>query len=384
MGMMYNFLMLLNIELNLNNKEKKTSMRKQDKETNFNNVQYNTNIKKGNVFWFNINTTVDRFNTPIIITEGIIYHDSIDYGYHPWLVVSDDSVNEKGINITIVPIHEAPEVDRDLTHVNITYEGRDCVVLCDQPMSVAAGRLDPTEQKTDVSLEDLLRVDKALAQHFGISSSTNHLNNANMGMLADMVNSIIEVEVQKEFSRFKDLIANVSNSTVTTRGRKKTQSTRGASEKVSKATKGLTKKSTEKIERVEGKNFGSRINIPDEVKQAILTESENLESKTNTEPTPEEPKKKRKYTKKADIKKTSETKKQIKGKEENSKKTTKKKAPKSGDDRKPRTEWDEETSLEFLVDCENMTMKEVATKWGYTDISGAYHMRTALKKKFDL
>lgn len=162
----------------------------------------NIDVRRGMVFMFNVHSAIDKFNVPEIELGGVRYHDTIEYGIRPWLVVSVDFKNKKGDNVTIVPIHSGRIYDRDPTHVNITYNDQDNTVLCDQPVSVNAGRLDFEKQKESVPEVDMIRVSEGLSVHFGLKTPVNYLTNSHLNVLEDTFNNIIDSSLSKELDRF--------------------------------------------------------------------------------------------------------------------------------------------------------------------------------------
>ena len=58
-------------------------------------MRQNFFVRRGMVFWYNIDPSVDKHNVPKIQKYGESYTDRILYGHRPWLVVSSDDVNVK-------------------------------------------------------------------------------------------------------------------------------------------------------------------------------------------------------------------------------------------------------------------------------------------------
>lgn len=178
----------------------------------------NIDVRRGMVFMFNVHSAIDKFNVPEIELGGVRYHDTIEYEIRPWLVVSVDFKNKKGDNVTIVPIHSGRIYDRDPTHVNITYNDQDNTVLCDQPVSINAGRLDFEKQKESVSEIDMVRVAEGLSVYLGLKTPINYLTNSHLNVLEDTFNNIIDVSLSKELDKFdlylKEVIPELVNKRV--------------------------------------------------------------------------------------------------------------------------------------------------------------------------
>lgn len=181
---------------------KRDYVSKKSPHLNDSTTKKNIDVRRGMVFLFNVHSAIDKFHVPEIVMGGIKYHDTIEYGMRPWLVVSEDFKNKKGDNVTLVPIHSGRIYDRDPTHVNITYNDQDNTVLCDQPISVNAGRLDFNKQKESVSETDMLRVAEGMAIYLGLKSPVNYLTNSHLNVLEDTFNSIIDSSLSKELDKF--------------------------------------------------------------------------------------------------------------------------------------------------------------------------------------
>lgn len=281
----------------------------------------NIDVRKGMVFWFNVHSAIDKFNVPVIRTDGVNYHDTIEYGERPWLVISEDFKNKKGDNVTLVPIHSGRIYDRDPSHVNITYNDSDNTVLCDQPISVNAGRLSFAKRDKDVSGIDMKRVAAGLSYYFGLEEPVNYLKNSDLNRIEDIVNQIIDSSIAKELNKLDIYMEQIIPDIVS----KRVQEIYEESQKPSKSK--TASKATKKTKTVRKTS-----------KRSVSSKKQDKEVSSDS-----------------DIK-----------------------------SKKSYTRWNEESALAFLIDYESLSPKEVKEKYGYATTATVTNTAKRLRDKFGL
>lgn len=125
------------------------------------------NVKRGMVFWYNLDERIDKNSTPAIIVNGKECPDHRQYGIRHWLVISNNMGNSTSPTCNIVPITGAYGKANIPTHVPVTFHGRKFEVLCEQSMTVNSVSLQ--DYVYTLSATDLRNVESALMVQFDLS-----------------------------------------------------------------------------------------------------------------------------------------------------------------------------------------------------------------------
>lgn len=98
-------------------------------------------IRRGMVFWYDLDDNIDKNNVPPLIVKGKNnqcdqYKDYRQYGMRHWLVVSNDLGNKSAPTCNIVPMTSSSNKSQLPTHVQFSYNNEQLAILCEQPMTV--------------------------------------------------------------------------------------------------------------------------------------------------------------------------------------------------------------------------------------------------------
>lgn len=125
-------------------------------------------VKRGMVFWYNLDERVDKNSQPAICVDGRTYPDHRQYGMRHWLIISNNDGNASSSTCTIVPITGASGKTNIPTHVTVTFRGRQFEVLCEQIMTVNIVSL--REYAYTLSDADMSKVERALSIQCSLTS----------------------------------------------------------------------------------------------------------------------------------------------------------------------------------------------------------------------
>lgn len=128
-------------------------------------------IKRGVVFWCNLDERINKNSNPTVLVDKKEYPDHRQYGMRHWLVVSNDMGNLSSPTCTVVPITGATSKTSIPAHATVTFRGRKFDVLCEQIMTVNIVSLK--EYAYTLSEHDMRNVDKALAVQCALTSVQN-------------------------------------------------------------------------------------------------------------------------------------------------------------------------------------------------------------------
>lgn len=146
-------------------------------------------VKRGMVFWYNLDERVDKNADPAIIVNGKERPDHRQYGMRHWLVISNNIGNSSSPTCNAVPITGAYGKANIPTHVPVLFRGRKFEVLCEQVMTVNTVSLQ--EYAYTLSDADMKNVDKALMIQFDLSQ-------AQSGAVDDAQPMLIEAQRRME------------------------------------------------------------------------------------------------------------------------------------------------------------------------------------------
>lgn len=126
-------------------------------------------VKRGMVFWYNLDERINKNSAPAIIVNGKEYPDHRQYGMRHWLVTSNNIGNCTSPTCNVVPITGAYGKANIPTHVPVTFRRRKFEVLCEQIMTINLISLQ--DYAYTLSETDLRNVEKALMVQFDLSKT---------------------------------------------------------------------------------------------------------------------------------------------------------------------------------------------------------------------
>lgn len=157
-------------------------------------------VKRGMVFWYSVNSNVDKNNSPMIEIDGKKYQDSIEYGNRPWVVVSTDAINRRNRMCTIAPLSSSisNHQDNSPNKVHIYFMGRDTTILCEQLRTVNVVELQ--EYANTLTDEVMELVDEGIMYALGIKAK-REFNSLSMNDALSKIDSVIEKVVQARIQK---------------------------------------------------------------------------------------------------------------------------------------------------------------------------------------
>lgn len=304
-------------------------------------------IKRGMVFWFNINDRVDKSKDPKVEVNGKLCKDFIQYGNRNWLVISNDKNNNESQICNIVPITSSEEKNRIPTHVVFNCRGKMLTILCEQVMTVNQCQL--VDYDYTVSDDIMKAVEDALRIHYDIrEKKSEYLDGieASISHVEKIVEKIIEQKIE-EVKRRENSI-NIEDAVL----------------RLGEGLENLFNKSmnlTEKGEKdkVEEDNIISSCDGKEEIGEVEKKEPV-VERKTQID----------KFYEKYPKEKIKKEKNEVKEK------------PKNNDKKKTRV-WTLEAMREFMNDIETMSPEDIAAKWEYSTINDVYKAKYYVRNKLE-
>lgn len=124
-------------------------------------------VKRGMVFWYNLDERIDKNSAPVITVNGKVCRDHRQYGMRHWLVISNNAGNSTSPTCNVVPITGACGKANIPTHVSVTFRGRKFEALCEQIMTINSVSL--LDYSYTLSEADMKNVEKALMVQFDFS-----------------------------------------------------------------------------------------------------------------------------------------------------------------------------------------------------------------------
>lgn len=296
--------------------------------------RYYTRIKRGMVFWYNIDASVNKFDVPELkISEKRTAKDHMEYGDRPWLLVSVDERNLQGKTCTIVPLCTNSSVDVDKFHVPIRYKGKDALILCEHLRTVNCIELI----KYDCTLEDstMKLVENALRDYLGIRNDVldGLVSDDIMSKLEDVINEIVRKKVEEEKAKISKVV-NVDDAVL-----RISEGLESLFDVKSNVDLKKTSQKTDTSENVKVEEFLSSGLEHDTVQKS-------KSSKKSSNPSGDS----RNYTRK---------------------KVT-------------RTLWDRSLAISFMQECEVCGLEDVAKKYGYADANSVRKTMSYLRNRFSL
>lgn len=314
------------------------------------------NIRRGMVFQYDLNPSVDKRSTPTFRCKNQEFHDHLQYGKRDWLVVSCDKANDSSPTCTVVPISGSQTKSSIPSHVTFTHGRLLLTILCEQIQTINIPEL--TEFR--YILKDFImdKVDEALMVHLGIEKKNRYLDDPStkdaLSRVEDIISGIISKRVEAAIAEIEQV-------------QKQKLPDCDITDAVLRIGQGL--------EDLLGNNLPK---VPEEKSLEVVPETPKAEVVENTvesvETTP----------------KAIEIPKQDKPSESTSRKSESsesispvlKGATKSGEQRK-RRKWDVPSMTQFLEDMDNLPPTDVLKRWGFKDMKSLYQTKYSVRAKMD-
>ena len=321
-------------------------------------------VKRGMVFWFDIDGSVNKYSQPKVTVDGKQYSDNRQYGYRDWLVVSNDTNNLESPTCNIVPLTSSDSKSNIPTHVKFNCKGNVLTVLCEQMMTVNSIQL----QKYDFTVDDEImeKVEDALRIQYCIRDKKKYTSGVeeSLSKIEEIIENIIKSKVeqlkpkQADTVEIEDAVLRIGESLEALFG--KTESTVGdsgiSSETAKKETAmPVTEKSPEEIVKSVAKD-SSPVKKP--VDKTNRSQVDKFYSKyPNLNPN--------------------------KDKKETGSDSDSKRVVSSDKSEKKRKTWTVERMREFMKDVDTMPPTEVAKKWEMDTLQKMYQMKYYVKNKLE-
>lgn len=329
---------------------------KQKKIRNFGNKDC-LKVTRGMVFWYDLNSKMNKYSSPKVEVGGKMYPDHKQYGPRDWLVVSNDINNGNSPTCTVVPISAQGQKAVLPTHVHYTYMGTSLTVLCEQIQTINTAEL--VEYRYTVSDRVMDQVNEALALQLGIPKKHLYLDgdvvdNA-FGKIESIIEGIIKSKVEK-ISRQKASSLDVEDAVL----------------RLGTGLEMLFKESgLDNLDGSESKDEVSEIAPnPEDGKDTPDTDKGDGSHHRDVKPKSQTEKFYDRYPDK-----------RPKPQQDIKPKTSKSKKKESSESKRKRRDWTEESMKQFLKDVQEMSPTECAKKWEFDTIKRMYSTKYYVQVK---
>ena len=329
-------------------------------------------VKRGMVFWFDIDESVNKHSQPKVTVDGKQYSDNRQYGYRDWLVVSNDTNNSESPTCNIVPLTSSDSKSNIPTHVKFNCKGNVLTILCEQMMTINSIQL----QKYDFTVDDEImeKVEDALRVQYSIRDKKRYTSGAeeSLSKIEEIIENIIRSKVeqlkpkQADTVEIEDAVLRIGESLEALFGKEETSSTPvsdvGKEEMAASEIKDEPRK-VEKEERAaesEGTALNKDTCTPKKPVTTVKRNQSQVDKFYSKYPNLN-PNKDKKEAVTPDVKKT----------------------PGDSSSKKKRKVWTEESMREFLKDVDVMPPTEVAAKWEMDSVQKMYQMKYYVKNKLE-
>ena len=171
-----------------------------EKKERYKEVGISQRVKRGMVFWYDIDPTNHKDSEHMVNVCGSQYHDYILYGNRPWVVVSCEDNNIKNQMVTVVPMStgRAFTSSQNHSHVDIFFAGKDTCVMCEQIRTVNAIELrDYLSTLTD---DVMSKIEDAIMYQTGIVNKVKFNDETTRSALTKIeyiIENIIKTKVEQ-------------------------------------------------------------------------------------------------------------------------------------------------------------------------------------------
>ena len=113
-----------------------------------------------------------------------------------WLVVSNNEINNTSANLSVVPVYTRSEATKN-THVAFKNGDRDCVIVCEDIMTVPRSRIKPSNYAGVCSQELWAKVHKAILNQFQDNVTISNVSNTVTSLITneEFKNTIIDAVI---------------------------------------------------------------------------------------------------------------------------------------------------------------------------------------------
>lgn len=164
-------------------------------ERTYGDKEVSQRVKRGMVFWYNIDSSINKYDEHSFDVDGRKYHDFVMYGKRPWLVVSNNVLNKMNQLVTVVPLSTGQSGKYTENHVELCIAGKDTAVMCEQLRSVNARELVDYYTTLDDSVME--QVDDAIKYQLSIKTEYKLEDNVNVKDIEVLIETIIKSKTDK-------------------------------------------------------------------------------------------------------------------------------------------------------------------------------------------
>lgn len=288
-------------------------------------------VKKGMVFWCDMDPTIDKLNVPYLNNEkGVSVKDRVLYGRRPWMVVSNNGNNQIDTLCTVVPFSQSCDPSLPY-HIPIKVFSESSTICVEQIRTVNCQML--VNYFCTVSDEVLEKVESVIAKYFGLP-----VQNLWQG-----------IGIKDALDRVEALIGGIID---------REKSKRAFSEEDIEF---LVKGVLEKLNKEENADFGlDNVQVGSLTKQASVTEQ--VQSNKAIDIDLNNDRVKSFYSKYPEVYQKDVEKGYVPYTSKDGNKSVKQ-------------NWTIEKCREFLDDCGRMTVVDIIKKWGFKDRKAFYQRR---------
>jgi mRNA-degrading endonuclease toxin of MazEF toxin-antitoxin module len=171
-----------------------------EKKERYKEVGISQRVKRGMVFWYDIDPTNHKDSEHMVNVCGSQYHDYILYGNRPWVVVSCEDNNIKNQMVTVVPMSTgaAHTSEYNHSHVDIFFAGKETCVMCEQIRTINAIELrDYVSTLTDnvmSKIEDAIMYQTGIVNKMKFSDDTTK---SALNKIEYIIENIIKTKIEE-------------------------------------------------------------------------------------------------------------------------------------------------------------------------------------------
>lgn len=158
-------------------------------------------VKRGMVFYYNIDPSVDKKNVPPINVLGRQRYDNREYGWRPFVVISSDEVCQLNRTVCITPMRSTSDKDIQQleNRVYFNYGSELAEVLCEHIYTVNTSEL--TRYDSFLNECVMSEIDKKIAMNLSIPYERVFRDRASLKDIENIILAIVQKrvdEVRKE------------------------------------------------------------------------------------------------------------------------------------------------------------------------------------------
>lgn len=131
-----------------------------------------TRVKKGMVFWYDINPNQNKMLNPKVIVRNSEFTDFAEYGKRPWVVVSGDEFNSMNMYCSIVPLSAGVRCPSEF-ELKINLFNKEATAICSQIRFVNGVELK--DWMIMLNPDIMEKIDEKIAKYLDIKQSVNNM-----------------------------------------------------------------------------------------------------------------------------------------------------------------------------------------------------------------